>query len=187
MSLSWRIRVAGVAALLTIMASGAHARPTFGNDCTSCHDRSAGAFSVLPSNLIEIAWGEMGEVTFDVTELGSAGEDSALAVYGLDDADLEATPDLTGWNVQDGGTFLSSDFFNAVGQVPLSIGIGTSAALGDYLINVTLAGGPGSDWSTTSEFTIRVIPEPTTIVLLGIGLISGAMLIGNLRRRRKGA
>jgi hypothetical protein len=155
MNVSWKALFVGVA-LVTTLVRGAYAEPDFGSNCASCHSRTAGQFNVLPSNLVEIFAGATGQVTFNVTQLGSAGQSAALAVFGLNAPALMATPNLTGWNEQDGGTYLSSDFFTTTGQVPLQLTIGAGATLGDYPINVTMAGGPGSDWSRTGSFTIRV-------------------------------
>ena len=173
MNMSWKVLCASISLAATI-APGVNAEPSFGGNCASCHDRSAGSFNVLPSNLVEMFAGNGGEVTFNVTELGRAGRNAALAVFGLNAANLMATPNLTGWNEEDGGAFLSSDFFDTTTQVPLQLTIGAGATLGDYPINVTLAGGPGSDWSTARSFTIRIAAPGIAGDYNGNGVVDAA-------------
>jgi hypothetical protein len=161
--------------LLAATCSSAYAFPNLGANCASCHTRSDGAFDFAPSNLLELQSGEMGQITFNVTDIAT-GTEAAVGVVGLDAAGLTATPDLTGWTQQAG--WLTSDQFSAVGPVLLKLTLGASAALGNYPINVTLAGGSGTEgarWSTMQSFTIRVVPEPTTFILLGAAGVSVAI------------
>jgi hypothetical protein len=161
MNKSSKILFGSVAALLTIMAIGARARPNFSgaatvSGCTGCHSRPSGSFNVLPSSLIEMVTGGTSQVTFDVTQLGSAGDASSIAVYGLNTPNLMATPVLTGWSQRtDGAAVYVNPFFNTVGQRVLQLSIGAGATLGDYSINAVLGGG-SEDWSTVRSFTIRL-------------------------------
>jgi hypothetical protein len=162
------------------MPGGAYAFPDLGASCAACHGRPDGNFDFVPSDLLQISPEDMGEITFDVTDV-AAGVEAAISLVGLDAAGLMATPDLTNWTQQTDGTdtWLTSDTFNTIGPVVLNLTIGAGATLGNYPIAVTLAGGAGADgsrWSTMQTFAIEVIPEPTTMSLLGVTLTAGAIL-----------
>ena len=81
--------VVAVVSVMVACSSIAQAKPDFGADCSNCHGSPGGALDVLPSSLIEIEVGTTGQVTFDVTDVPSG--DAALALSGLDDANLMAT------------------------------------------------------------------------------------------------
>ena len=159
MNVSWRVLFASVA-LVTAMASDTYASPDFGATCTSCHNqRTDGALNSVPSDLLAITAGDMGQITFNVTDIGNSG-DAAIGLRGLSAAGLMATPDLTIWNNQTDGTvnWLTSDPFS---NVPISrvlkLTIAAGATPADYPINLTLAGRDTQRWSTTRIFTVRVL------------------------------
>jgi len=159
MTISWRSLVASIA-ILNILAGAARAAPDFGPNCTSCHNqRSDGALNFVPSNLLSIPAGGMGQITFNVTDIGNSG-DAAIGLRGLDAAALMATPDLTIWNNQTDGTvnWLTSNPFS---DVPISLVLKLTIAAGatpaDYPINLALAGRDTQRWGTTQNFTVRVL------------------------------
>jgi len=158
MNVSWRTLFASVA-LVTAMASDTCAEPDFGASCITCHNqRSDGALTFLPSNLLAIPAGDMGQITFDVTDIGNSGN-AAIGLVGLDAAGLMATPDLAIWNNQTDGidNWLTSDLFNMVGPVVLKLTIAAGATPADYPINLALAGRDTQRWGTTRSFTVRVL------------------------------
>lgn len=185
MKASMRTLCGGLTTLLIGITSAAYGFPDFDSDCASCHSRPDGAFDVLPSDLVEAALGGTTDITFDVTDV-AAGVEASIRVAGLDAADLMASPDLTNWNEQTDGTdnWLTSDLFNSVGSVVLSLSIGNGATPGDYPLNAVLAGGAGADggrWSTMRDFVVRVVvPEPKPLILLSAAFMSGGAF---LRRR----
>src|SRR3972149_2359420 len=113
MNVSWRALFASVA-LVTAMASDTCAEPDFGASCITCHNqRSDGALNFVPSNLLAIPAGDMGQITFNVTDIGNSGN-ASIGLVGLDAAGLMATPDEAIWNNQTDGTvnWLTSNQFS---------------------------------------------------------------------------
>ena len=177
--------VVAVVSVMVACSSIAQAKPDFGADCSSCHGTPGGALDVLPSSLIEIQRGTMGQVTFDVTDVPSG--DAAIALSDLDDANLMATVVGTGWTLSSQNQYASDPFFASTGPQVLDLEIDALAVPGDYGVGIQLAGGPGSNWASSYDFTLRVtaIPEPATLALLLTGLGTVGLLA--LRRRRKTA
>ena len=170
-------------AVITILLNGAQAFPGAGGTCASCHTDSNGTFSISPTNLLELLPGQTGELTLNATAI-PAGEQAAFGVDGLDAANLMATAGV-GWTARSGGDWYTSSIFNTVPQaIALPVTLGAGAMAGDYTIDVRLAGSGG--WSNSQTFTLRVvIPEPTTVALLGIALASSGVLARKRWLRRK--
>ena len=165
-------------AVLLASSGVAFAFPNFGGDCTSCHDQPGGDMTISPDP-IEIIFDDICLVTFDVTDLGGS-EDLAIAVSGLSDPNLEASIGGGGGNWTDqGGGVWTSDIFSSLGPYTLDLAIGATATLGDYGIGAQLVGN--GERASTFDFTVSVIPEPTSALLLGIGLSA----IVRMRIRRK--
>lgn len=152
MTISWKSLVASVG-LLILLADAVCALPTFGSTCTGCHTRSAGAFTFLPSNLLQLPLGQTRGITINVTSTG--GGNSALSLTGLNAAGLGATPDAS-WAAHAGTpNWWTLGPFSGTGSKSLNLTPGAGAVRGSYPINVTLAGG-SEDWSTTGSFTVKV-------------------------------
>lgn len=169
------------AALVMLLGGAVHAFPGANANCANCHTNEAGALNVTPADFLEIARGESGQITFDVGALGGfPGAQASIAVDGLDDPALKATPDLGEWIDQ--GEWLTHLLFFEPGVYTLDVSIAADAELGEYPIDVRLAGGGG--WSTFRSYAVRVVPEPSTVALLGLG--SCVVLIRLRLRRRQG-
>jgi hypothetical protein len=166
------------ALLITITASCAYAFPGSGGNCASCHSDTNGTFNFSPSNLLEIFPGQSGQITLNATAI-PAGSDAAFGVDGLDAANLMATVGA-GWTARSGGDWYTSSIFNTVPQaIALPVTLGANATPGNYTVGVQLAGTNG--WSQSQSFTLRVlVPEPATIGIVGIALVS----VGIIVRRR---
>ena len=95
MTISRRSLVASIV-LLNFLAGAACALPDYGSTCTSCHTRTAGAFSISPSNL-QIPMGQTRGLTINVTSTG--GGNSALSLTGLDAVGLGATAGAPWWGI----------------------------------------------------------------------------------------
>jgi hypothetical protein len=69
--------------------------------------------------------------------------------------------------------------------IALSLLIGPNASFGAYRGQFTIIydGVPPGGQIVAQDFTVNVIPEPTTLVLLGTGLV-GAAGVGFRKRRR---
>jgi hypothetical protein len=142
---------------LIFQAGAAWASPNFGSSCTSCHTRADGAFSFLPSNLLQIAPGQTREITINVTD-AAPGVTSALSLTGLNASGLGATAGAP-WTNRGGWWTLGP--FSGTGEKSLNLTLGAGAVTGTYPINVTLAGGSGAAggrWSRTGSFTVQVAP-----------------------------
>ena len=135
-----------------------------------------------PSNLLEIFPGQFGQITFNATAI-PAGSDAALGVDGLDAANLMATVGA-GWTARSGGDWYTSSIFNTVPQaIALPVTLGANSTPGNYTIDVRLAGTNG--WSRSQTFTLRVlVPEPATVGIVGIALISGGIIVRRRLNRR---
>lgn len=155
----WRLWIAG-AVLQSFTAGSALAFPGSAINCSSCHVRTDGEFHVLPQ-VVDILQGDTREILFNVTYI-PAFKDTALALAGIDVSGLRATVDSS-WNVQQGGAWLTSPLFDMPGAIPLSLTIGADATPGSYPVRVTMAGtttgGFADLWSTSSDFTINVLPS----------------------------
>lgn len=164
--------------LLAVMANVAQAFPGSGGNCASCHTDSNGTFNFSPSNMLELLPGQGGQITLNATAI-PAGASAAFGADGLDAANLMATVGA-GWTARSGGDWYTSSIFNTVPQsIALPVTLGANAVPGNYTIDVRLAGTDG--WSSTQSFTLSVlVPEPATCGLIGIALVSGAILV---RRR----
>jgi hypothetical protein len=147
-TIPWKSLVASVA-LLTNLFGTAYALPSYSSNCTGCHTRPAGAFSILPSNLLQLPMGETRGININVTSTG--GGNSALSLTGLN-AGLSATADAS-WTNQ--GTWWTLGPFSGTGSKSLNLTPGAGAVRGSYPISVTLAGGD-EDWSTTGSFTVKI-------------------------------
>ena len=161
----------------------ASARPSLGGGCTAagCHGDNAGGNLAIDPDPLLLNVDDSGAVTFDVL---SNPTTATIALYGLENTDLDVTSLGAGWT--DAGTYAYFEpFFAGTATDPvLNLTIGPAAVEAPYGIGVTLAGGSGggtSRWSSTYDFSVNVIPEPTTLVMLtvaGLGLCC-------LRRRRR--
>ena len=169
-----------------VFSSTVAANPGIGNpDCGMCHTNSGvGSVDVAPSP-IDLFVGDTGEVTFSLFGIPE-GANAAIALFGMDDAGLAATigtPD--DWTLSSGGYIYSSVFSNTTQDYLLTFDVGLGATLGTYLIEVKLAGGPGSDWIDLNSFDVNVVPSaipvPAAVWLFGSGLIG---LVGVARRRK---
>jgi hypothetical protein len=153
MTVSWKSLIAG-SALLVLLTGAASAEPSFGPNCSGCHNRSAGAFNVSPSTL-QLPMGQTRATTINITSSG--GGNIGIGLTGLNAAGLAATAG-TGWTHQtSGGDWWTMGPFS--GTLPLakslSLTPGAGAARGSYTINATLAGGI-EDWSKTGSFIVKV-------------------------------
>lgn len=89
-----------------------------------------------------------------------------------------------GWTARSGGDWYTSSIFNTVPQaIALPVTLGAGAVPGEYAIAVRLAGTGG--WSQTQTVTLRVlVPEPATIAIVGVALVSGGIVMRRINRRK---
>jgi hypothetical protein len=182
--------VVAVVSVMVACSSIAQAKPDMGPDCSGCHNQQAGgALDAMPSSLIQIPQGTTGQITFDVTDLPVP--EAAIAISGLDDADLMATVG-SGWALSAQNQYASDPFFSSIGLQVLDLTIDANAVVGEYTLGIQMAGGKGfqpTGWAAASQdYTIQVtaaVPEPATLALLLTGFGTVGLLA--LRRRRKAA
>lgn len=184
----WRtVTVVTICALLTVMASQAEAKPTWGGVCTSCHDRARSAFTIVDSdgtdgglNYYEVVAGESVDLSARVTD----GHDD-YAVSLLPDADL---PLLQGpgssWSDRS-SFFVSStgghNWGGAATTRSFDLLVGAGQAPGDYELQFIVAGKNGGEWGESESFLVRVVPEPMIMSLL----LAGGVVLIRRRRRQK--
>ncbi|MEK7782062.1 MAG: PEP-CTERM sorting domain-containing protein [Verrucomicrobiota bacterium] len=106
------------------------------------------------------------------------------ATYGPNTDNLLVTKDASSLTVQfnfaglglaPGSTFLFDVYTTAGGG-----GDGAIDALGNPGVTIGDWGNPYDSGSAVNSYTISVVPEPTTLALLGVG---ASLLIGRIRRR----
>ena len=174
------LRTVLAASVLLATSGVAFAFPSYGGNCAGCHSNPGGAMNTTPDP-IEINLNDSGLVTFDVTSLGGSG-DVSIALSGLTDPLLAASIGAGGgnWTLQGGGVY-TSDIFSSIGTYTLDLVIGAGAALGDYGIGAQLVGD--GQRASTYDFTVSVVPEPTTFALAALGC--GAIGMMTIRRKRR--
>ena len=122
-------------------------------------------------------------VTFDVLDTPST---ATIALYGLENTDLDVTSLGAGWTDATTYVYWTTPFASTGVDPVLNLTLGPGAAESPplYGIDVTLAGGSGGTgpgrWMSTYNFDVNVIPEPTTLALLGMAGVGFCLL----RRRR---
>ena len=132
MTISCRSLVASVA-LLLFLADATYALPSYGATCTSCHTRTAGAFSFSPSNLLQLPMGITRGLTINVTSTG--GGNSGIGLTGLNAAGLNATADASWTHQTSGGNWWTLGPFSGTGAKSLSLTPG--AAQSEAAIQLT--------------------------------------------------
>ena len=166
--------------LVAAVAPLAGAYPGRTGNCAACHNDGSGSLTPSP-NPLELLPGENGLLTFDVTALAAPGENNMIALEDLSIAELDASIGGGGDSWTLGTTATKSSQGIGLGPYVLDLMVGSNAVPGLYELNWTLAGsGPTGNSGT---FFVNVIPEPATVVLLGLG-IAGVTLISRRRRRR---
>lgn len=167
-------------ALLVIDISGAHAFPSQTQSCTNCHNDGSGSLTPNP-NPINILVGGSGLLSFDVGTLPAPSGNNMIALTDLSAAALDASIGAGGdnWAL---ATFTKSDQNIGTGAYVLDLGIGPGATVGPYDLTWYLVGQvDDSPVGTSGTFRVNVIPEPTTLAALGLGLT----VLGLVTRRRR--
>jgi hypothetical protein len=157
MTISWKSVFVSLFSVM-ILAGTSHALPSFGPNCTSCHTRTAGAFTFSPTSLLQLPMGLTRGLTINQTSTGDASLQSALSLTGLNAAGLAATADASWTHRTSGGDWWTLGPYSTPtlpAAKSLSLTPGAGAVRGSYTINVTLAGG-SEDWSKTGSFTVKV-------------------------------
>jgi PEP-CTERM motif-containing protein len=161
------------------MCHVASAYPGYTAGCTGCHQSAGDGGPAITPDPIDIAVDDSGSITFDnVPILVSMAQ---LVLEGLGDPNLAASVGA-GWTFDAGNsTYVSSVINSGDPTYTLDLGIGASAVQGGpYTVNVwTLGKSSGAKYLATA-FDVNVVPEPTTLALLGMAGLGLCIL----RRRR---
>jgi hypothetical protein len=185
MTISWRPLV--VSSFLIFLAGAAWASPNFGSNCTSCHTRADGAFSFLPSNLLQILPGQTREITINVTD-AAPGVTSALSLTGPNASGLAATAGAP-WTNQGGWWTLGP--FSGTGQKSLNLTLGAGAVTGTMSLSqaapAQLAGAGAEPGASLCRWLLREFLAITTAAarLCAVAQRRTTAKRGRHRRRRK--
>ena len=142
-------------------------------------DQSISSLSLYPGANINLHWEEMWKIT---GEMRVTVRFLDVNYWGNDNHFVQNAGQSAGWNTTLGNSTFTSR--NELLTVPLTGQGGMGGGLDAVWMRIALvSGGPGSvngDY-LIDDLSVAVVPEPTSIVMLGIG---GLLGLNALRRRR---
>jgi hypothetical protein len=174
----WRQGVFGLTALFLVGALSSIGQAFPGRDtgdCTSCHNNDGLDYEATP-NLLTIAPGGDGQIDFGILALPDE-EAGALVVRGLDAPGLDLAAVSGGlWTEENPSDNQYYQGFPVVGlaRIPFDFGIGLLAVAGDYPITAQFVSSGQRGVTANGGFldlTVRVVPEPSALVLAAVGLL----------------